>query len=497
MTNVIFGPWEPDSAGHDTGVLAVARNVYPQKVGYGPIPALASYGTDSPFATDPCVGACYARTSSGGWIVFAGTRSKLYRLIGKTWTDVSRTSGGAYNVPVDEYWSFTQFGAHLIAVNINDDPQVLNVDSGSTSFSALGGNPPRSRYVAVVGDFVVLACQSGDATRRITNSAINDSEGWTVGVGLCDEQEFPDGGRITGLAGGEFGWVVQEKAIRQMIFQPGSDYAFRFQRVEQERGAASGYSLQAVGQRIFFISDDGFYMMLPGATPVAIGAQRVNEWFRDESDTSFFFSTISFVDPTGPRVCWAFKSTGAGANLDRVIVYDWSLDRWSYAEVEAQFWVNYATPGTALEGLDVYGSIDGGGIPYPFDSRVWEGGRPAIGAIDVSGGLSFLEGSDALAALLVTGVSHFIPGRRAFINSVHPMGTYEASTLALRIGKQESADKAVTWAGPVAPSPRSGLFRLRASARQHTMELSITQTSGNRWRHAQGLLVDVVEDGEQ
>ena len=57
--------------------------------------------------------------------------------------------------------------------------------------------------------------------RKVRNSGINDATSWTLGVSLCDEQEFPDGGRITGIAGGEFGYVVQEKSVRQMIFQPG------------------------------------------------------------------------------------------------------------------------------------------------------------------------------------------------------------------------------------------------------------------------------------
>jgi hypothetical protein len=111
--------------------------------------------------------------------------------------------------------------------------------------------------VTVVGDFAVLASLStGD--RRVRNSGINDSTSWTVGTSLCDEQEFADGGRVTGLAGGEYGRVVQEKSIRRMIFQPGSDQAFRFERVENEHGAAAGYSLASTANTIYFLANDGF-----------------------------------------------------------------------------------------------------------------------------------------------------------------------------------------------------------------------------------------------
>ena len=34
-------------------------------------------------------------------------------------------------------------------------------------------------------------------------------------------QEFPDGGPVQGVAGGEIGYVVQDRAIRTMQFLPG------------------------------------------------------------------------------------------------------------------------------------------------------------------------------------------------------------------------------------------------------------------------------------
>ena len=43
--------------------------------------------------------------------------------------------------------------------------------------------------------------------RMIIWSAINDITGWTVGTQLCDMQEFPDGGPVQGMAGGEIGYV--------------------------------------------------------------------------------------------------------------------------------------------------------------------------------------------------------------------------------------------------------------------------------------------------
>src|SRR5262245_27202747 len=163
MPILSFGPWEPDSSGIDARdeagrvILQTARNVYSTKTGYGPVPGLSAITSSPLSATETCVGLAFARQSSGGYLIFAGTRTKLfmYDSNSQSWIDKSRTSGGPYNVSTDDYWSFAQFGTQLIAVNVNDDSQVINVDSPA-SFAALPGSPPRARYVTVVGDFVVL-----------------------------------------------------------------------------------------------------------------------------------------------------------------------------------------------------------------------------------------------------------------------------------------------------------------------------------------------------
>ena len=484
------GPWEPDSAAVDSGVLVLAQNCYPHKAGYGPVPSLAAINANALAAK--CFGMFAARTSAGGWIIFAGTQTKLYRYVSGVWTDYTRVAGGNYNVPTDDYWSFTQFGSYIIAVNINDSPQVIDIDSGATAFSALGGSPPNARYVTVVGDFVVLACISTN-NLKLRNSAINDVTGWTVGTNLCDEQTFGDGGRITGVAGGEYGYVVQERAIRRMIFQPGSDTAFRFERVEKERGAAAGYSVISTINAVFFLSDDGFYAF--GANGlVPIGAQRVNEWFRSNCDTARFFSVAAFADPYAPRISWAFYNSSSSTNFDRLLTYDWQLDRWSYSIIEAQFWATSVTSGVTLEDLDSYGALDTA-VPYSLDSRVWEGGAPVIGAVDASGFLAFLEGTAPLTALLRSAPMHLRLGGRARVQSVYPLGVYNDATLAIRVGRREHTKNAISYTSSITPSTISGIAHTNAGGRLHTFELTVSQSSGTLWEHAQGFDVGFAADG--
>jgi hypothetical protein len=474
-------------------VLAIAENVWPAKGGYIPIPTLTSFSADT--LPDRCIGLGFARTSAGGWLIFAGTRTKLYKFQSSNWVDVTRVSGGDYSVPVDDYWSFTQFGSKLLATNIADNLQVIDVDTGATNFADNSGSPPKARYVTVVGDFVVLASlSSGDRTVR--NSAINDSTGWTVGTNLCDEQDFPDGGRVTGLAGGEYGYVVQEKSIRRMIFQPGSDQAFRFERVENEHGAAAGYSLASTANAIFFLANDGFYQFSSnGLAP--IGAQRVNKWFRANCDASRYFSVVAFTDPFAPRIGWAFYNSVGSANFDRVIFYDWQLNQFTYGKVTAQYWSSLVTAGLTLEDLDIYGDIDSGGIPYPFDSRVWEGGSPIIGAVSADGTMSFLEGSLPLDAKLTTCPMHVNPGYRSKEFTIEPLGVLNAASPMIRIGKRENTQNAVAYTAAVAPSSLTGMWRITASGRVHEFEVSITQSAGALWSHMQGLDIGATLAGKK
>lgn len=480
---VSFGPWEPDISGIDVPALNVAKNVWPTPVGYGPIPSLASFSTSA--LPSKCLGMAAARTSAGGWQIFAGTATNLYRFQSSAWVNFTRVSGGSYSVIGDDYWSFTQFGSKLLATNISDNLQVIDIDTGATNFADCAGSPPRARYVTVVGDFAVLASLSaGD--RRVRNSAINNSTGWSVGTNLCDEQEFADGGRVTGLAGGEYGYVVQEKSIRRMIFQPGSDQAFRFERVENEHGAAAGYSLVSTANTIYFLANDGFYSFNDnGLNP--IGAQRVNKWFRANCDAARYFSVISFTDPFAPRIGWAFYNSAGSVNFDRVIWYDKQLDRWSYAEITAQYWTSMVTAGLTLEDLDVYGDIDSGGIPYPFDSRVWEGGAPVIGAVNVSGQLSFLEGSAPLTAVISSGPTRVNAGSRSKEFTIELLGVVNGAAPTLRIGKREHTKQSDTFTSSASPSTLTGIFRMTASGRIHDFELTMTQSSGLLWEHVQGL----------
>src|SRR5207244_615946 len=120
-------------------------------------------------------------------------------------------------------------------------------------------------------------------------------------------------------------------------------------------------------------------------------------------------------------------------SFDRLLIYDWKLDEWTYALVDCQYITQFASPGTTLEQLDAYGDLDGGMIPYPLDSRVWEGGRPVIAAINTSGGLSFLDGTAQLTALLRTPPLRILGGSDTKSINIEPLGIFNDATQSIRV----------------------------------------------------------------
>jgi hypothetical protein len=484
-----IGTFEPDKLDLDGSTSRLIRNVLPKGNSYGPMAGPSIFGTSTLPAQ--CVGLAFARTNSGGWLVFAGTKTKLYKLISDAWVDYSRTVGGNYNVPDGEFWSFAQFGAQLIACNYNDDPQVIDVDSAATSFTALAGSPPKARIVKATQGFVRLA---GMATDPYGDrwSDLEDATTWTFGsgaTGLSDRQYFPTGGRVMNVTGGYTGFVLQEQAIKSFQFLPGSQYVWQYTEVEGARGCVAPYSVAAVGSTTFYLAEDGFYSIDVQAGLKPIGATRVNNWWRDNTDASRRSSIMAVADPVAPRIYWVGYSTAGVTSFDIGLVYDWQLDQWAEFRTSAQVFAAIATPGKSLEDLNAYGSLEN--VPASLDSAIWEGDKPTFGGISSASKLIFMSGPSLEAKMVLPRVQAN-PGGRAFVNEVRPV--IDTSSASLRIGTGERMQDPVAYGSAASLDP-TGKFNVRSSGRIHEIELTIP--AGTAWTHCQGVDISAVPDGKR
>jgi hypothetical protein len=205
MPLIPFGDYRPDVSDYEGRATRNIRNVIPRGDGYGPFPGLSIYTSALPSA---CRGAFYALKSDGTVITFAGTANKLYRLNNTdfSWVDVSFGAATYGVLSSNAQWQFAQTGNFVFATQANSTLQVFDLSSSSTFNNALG-TPPQAAYISVVGKFLVL---SGllSSPYRIQWSGLNNfnaTDSWTSGIKSSDFQDFPDGGIVRGVAGGDSG----------------------------------------------------------------------------------------------------------------------------------------------------------------------------------------------------------------------------------------------------------------------------------------------------
>src|SRR5262249_53204678 len=143
-------------------------------------------------------------------------------------------------------------------------------------------------------------------------------------------------------------------------FAPGSPFVFQIERIAEDRGLYAPYSLIRSGDKIFFLSADGFMWMAPSGYPAPIGKERVDRTFLGDLDKSNLQLVLGASDPRNARVMWAYKSaSGTAGQFDKLLCYDYVLDRWSPAGMSGEYLGSLSQPGVTLESLDaISGSID-------------------------------------------------------------------------------------------------------------------------------------------
>ena len=246
MPLVQFGAYTPDVSDFEGTTTKNVLNVVPQGDGYGPFQDFAAYSQSLPGV---CRGAIYALRTDGTIATFAATDTNLYLLDNTTfeWALVSQ-SGGYTALNPTAQWQFRQFNNYVLAVQANANPQVFDLASPDT-FIDLAGSPPQAAYADIVGRFVVLSGLTSNPF-RIQWSGLNDINGadsWTPGINSSDFQDLPDGGIVRSVAGGEFGTIFQDQAIRRMVYLPGSPLVFQIERVTQDMGLYAPYSVVRAG----------------------------------------------------------------------------------------------------------------------------------------------------------------------------------------------------------------------------------------------------------
>lgn len=388
----------------------------------------------------------------------------------------------------DAQWQFAQFGNLVFATQENVVLQVYDLSS-SSAFADCAGSPPQAAYISVVGRFLVL---SGllSSPYRIHWSGLNATTTWTSGTNSSDYQDFPDGGIVRGVAGGEDGIVFQDQAIRRMSYIPGSPLIFQIVRISEQKGLFAPYSIVRAGDLIFFYSAHGFHKIAPGGFPEQIGRERVDRTFFDDLDKTELRMCIGAADPRSTRAFWAYKSTSGVSGLyDKIIGYDYALDRWFSLTMSGEYLLGLSQPGITLESLDdLSSSIDA--LETSLDSFAVST-QPLIAQFSSEHKMGFFSGQNLEATFKTA-------EQGTDLNRVRFRGfkcVTDAATVYGSLSYREKQSGTSTSLPEVLINSRTDRCDFNRSSRYGRFKNRIP--AGVDWSYNVGVVPDVVTEGQQ
>lgn len=472
ITRVTFGEWLPDQPGV-IGALTTAKNCYPRAVGYGPFPTEEDY-SDS--AAQNLTNVVAARDVAGTTKVFASGTTRLYILDS---SDFSLDDVSATTYTNATMWKFTQFGNKVIGATEAHTLQAYDLTT-TANFANLSSDAPKAKFVTVVRDFVVTGYQTDNPT-RVQWSGINNEATWAVSATTqADFQNIPDGGRVQGVTGGEFGIVLMDRSIYRMSYV-GTPLIFQFDNISRNLGCYESNSVIQWQGITYFLSDDGFYAC-DGQQIVNIGAEKVNRYFFTTLREAELDLMSVAVDPSKNLVMWGYSSTDL---TYRILMYHVPTKRWAYADSTVNRIASSSTPAVTLDGLDNYSaSIDA--LQTSLDSRLWLGGKLQLAGVT---GAKIITFTGPAKTALIDTADISADQNQSMITLVKPLVDNGSGSVSVESRLQLNATVSFPSVTAANSENRVGV---RSYGRYHRVRL---EPSGNNWSSAIGVDVEIQQAG--
>lgn len=495
-----FTPDMPDlSQGTD-----IALNVHPETAeSYAPVPSLKAFSSSA--LNSKCLGSVATRDSAGTISLWAGTATKLYRMIAAStaWIDVSKV--GNYTTIDGDNWHFEVYSDKVFATNFNDPIQSF-LQGTDTLFSDLSPDAPHARYMCTPKDFLMVGNTSdpvgGVNEARVWWSGSGDPTSWpTPGSALAQQQQSDfndfqgDYGPVTGmvdsLAGADVA-IFFERAVWRGVYA-GPPTVFNFIPAENARGTRCPNGIVTSGALVYYPADDGFYVF-DGSQSTPIGSQKFDQWFWSTVNQNFLWNVIGAADPLSRAIIWIFPSVNASNGIpDTALIYRWDLQRASYAQFSADWLMRILSFGVTLDGFFGLGFTQLDTIPASLDSRQWIGGALNMGVIDTGHHLATFGGPN-LPAQIATSTMQATPGKLSWVSSSRPLVQLTTGTPTIAIASRNNQYDPIVY-GPDIPPDINGDCPQRAEGRYQSALLKIP--AGAAWTHAVGVDATADPSGER
>ncbi len=461
----------PDLDPTTPGLIIDGDGVVPTVKGMEGIPSAANESVPELSAT--ATGAISIQKTDGSVRTIAGTPTKMYEISTTSWADITRAAG---DYTAGSTWRFAQFGDQTLATN---DSSVVQA-SVSGAFADLTGGPV-AKIIEVVNNqvfaFNTNEATFGDSPDRWWTSALGDSGDWTPSIASqsASARLTATPGEITAgrRLGDEIVAYKEQSIYLGRYFGPPEIWGFRL--ISDRIGAVSQEAVVPVDTDHVFMGIDDFYTF-NGAVARAIGGPIKTTFFEDELDPDNRDKTQGILDRDHSRIYFFYPSRQGDGSLDRVISYNYRVDKWgpcfglpirSGFEYTRTTGLTYDALGTAYTTYD--------DIPAtPYDSKFWSGTKTTlVGIINTSDQLQTLSGEHTSSDICLWHIGDdqsFI-----FLNRTRPRFAKQPTSATQHNSYAENLDDA---AGFTSDSPSStltnGKFDFERSARWHKLRWTIT-----------------------
>lgn len=459
--------WRPDLAPLSPGSEA-ALNVLPAADGYVPLPMPVFRGPGGLAGT--CSWLMVVITGDGLSIPFAFTSSGIFQAGGTGWIEVSRTPG--YEATLG--WNAVQWGDQVFAVNGKDTVQL----SGGGTFGDVAGRTDGlgSRYIAIVGDFLVLASVYDHALAnqyplRVQWSgrlrpAMLDPD-LVIQSGYVDR---PSIGRIQGITGGEYGLILGEEGLDRMDYV-GPPAIWQFRTLETDIGCELARSVVQAGDKVFWWSRRGWRMSQGGPSrPIGLG--KVDEWTRARVDFERGANMTATALLRQGAVIWSFVSRDNNGSVpDECLAYSWEHDRWTRGQFAVECLGRQAAPSIMTDDPTWSATFGATTDDSNAITDAVQGGRPFAAAV-VDGGLHALQVKSGVAVECITTETQLLPGQRALVSRLRPLVHGAVEVSAYSQTREMQTDERLRTKGPYGLE-HDGSMSCHHAARFHRFRLVV------------------------
>ncbi len=221
---------------------------------------------------------------------------------------------------------------------------------------------------------------------------------------------------------------------------------------------------------------------------VSQSGRKNKSFFFDDFNFGYKDKMTSVVDPQNQLAIWSYVSNSSKDDTpDRLLVFNYALNRWSIANVKADLVAPFFTAAYTLESLDqINASLDG--LPASLDSALYKGGQYLFGG--ALGSKIHAFSGDPLEATIVTGETGLAMGNHNIVTRIYPY--HEGGSVELSVGLRGTHTDLVSYTAG-GTTNAAGFVPFRAQDRYHRAKMVLT----GQWSYAQGMDIEARKVGRR